>query len=283
MTTIRNEVTTSGPRVLIDPRQRAYSELVTDETRVVCEIVFVVIIQGFLGVFGSLTNIINIMVFIKQGLKETVTISFLALCLADLGNVLPLVWASVCSNPLFDIKEKSDNTLFVHLTSGAVCHKFLPYFDTTRNSTVYNVIITQSAECDLFVSGRINVAAKFILFILDIMFTIFMIHRLLVKSKWRSETSAGTAKDGSALRDYRLMKMLAFISFIYISTSIPAIGYTILFIFLDSVINLSMISRNFYSVILGVVVSSEAVCSSFNVFLFYSMSARFKKAFWEIF
>ncbi|XP_059151502.1 uncharacterized protein LOC131937842 [Physella acuta] len=373
MTTAGSEVHLAT-HVTVTPRE--VSELVSDDMRVICDLVFIVIIQGLLALFGSVTNIINILVFVKQlvagsykaslvtnkrvdstklvittdyrttitffqGLKETVTISFLALCLADLGNLLPLFWASVCSNPLFDIKEKADNTLFVPLTSGvphitflrcsswirvyinferclcivfplrvkvmftrrkttlviiciyivmvafmiqgAVCFKFLPYFDTTRNSTVYKVIITQSSECNLDLSNMMNVTARVILFILDIIFTIIMIHRLLLKSKWRSEKSTGTAKDGSALRDYRLIKMLVLISFIYIATSIPALGYTVLFNVLDSVISNVRMFRNFYSVIWGIVVASEAVGSSFNFFVFYSMSARFKRAFWEIF
>ncbi|XP_059151501.1 uncharacterized protein LOC131937841 [Physella acuta] len=257
-----------------------HNDLVSDEARKICDVIFIVVILCFLGLFGSVANIINIMVFIKQGLKETVTISFLALCLADLGNVLPLVWASVCSNPLFDIKEKADNTLFVHLISGAVCHRFLPYFDTIRNTTVYNVVITHSAECNLDLSNLMNVSARVILFILDIIFTIIMIHRLQMKSKWRSETSAGTAKDGSALRDYRLIKMLVLISFIYITTSIPAIGYTVL---LNTNFYIFSSNRNFYSVFWAVVVSSEAAGSSFNIFVFYTMSAKFKKAFGDIF
>ncbi|XP_059151505.1 galanin-like G-protein coupled receptor npr-9 [Physella acuta] len=319
----------------------ALPDLLSDEARDICDVIFTVAVHGFLGVFGTVTNVINIMVFINQGLNETVTISFLALSLADLGNVLPLVWSSVCSNPWFQLRRQTENTLFVHLTSGAphamflrcslwirvyinierclciifplqvkllvtkrttvlvllliymlmftflvqdaACHPLEPYFDTRKNLTVFGVTLTSSEACNINLSNLMNVSARVIIYLLDIILTLIMIQHLQVKSKWRSETFAGNTKHEATLRDDRLIKMLVFISFLYIFTSLPAICYTVCNVVLSSVFARYGVNRNFYSLVYSIAVSGEAIGSSFNIFIYYTMSAKFKMAFLQIF
>ncbi|XP_059151507.1 uncharacterized protein LOC131937847 [Physella acuta] len=344
------------------------TDLISDETRSLCDVIFGVVIHGFLGLFGSVANIINIMVFVKQGLTETVTISFLALSVADLCNLLPLVWSSVCSNPLFELKKQTENTAFVFMSSGiplalmssgiplalmssgipafpsecklaclphtmflrcsfwirvyinfercccivfpikvkmfftktktvvvvacvyllmlaflvqgAACLQFRPTYSPIKNLTVFYVTIITSAACNIELSNLINVTARVVLFILDVIFTLIMIQRLQMKSKWRSNSSAGNTKSVPSLRDYRLIKMLVFISCMYISSSIPAIGYTVCLSYIDT---LSGVNINFYSLIWSVAVSLEACGSSFNIFIFYTMSVRYKRSFLDLF
>ncbi|XP_035828880.1 G-protein coupled receptor 39-like [Aplysia californica] len=74
--------------------------LVSDDTRAFFELLNYVIIVDVVCTFGVLSNILNIVVFVKLGLKDTVNIAFSGSPKTDLGSVLSLLWASVCRNPL---------------------------------------------------------------------------------------------------------------------------------------------------------------------------------------
>ncbi|XP_059151498.1 uncharacterized protein LOC131937838 [Physella acuta] len=58
-------------------------------------------VNGVIALWGVVANILNIIVFKKQGTRESITISLLVLAVTDLLNCLFLLWESVCLNPLF--------------------------------------------------------------------------------------------------------------------------------------------------------------------------------------
>ncbi|XP_059145666.1 growth hormone secretagogue receptor type 1-like [Physella acuta] len=64
--------------------------------------VFNLLIFGeIVGVLGIVGNIINIIVFYKQGLKDSVNISLAALALSDIGSLMSLQIINVMLNPWF--------------------------------------------------------------------------------------------------------------------------------------------------------------------------------------
>ncbi|XP_059173138.1 uncharacterized protein LOC131953786 [Physella acuta] len=65
--------------------------LMIDDEREIIDILFFAVIIFVISIMGSVANIINIIVFIKQGFQETVNISLMALTLSDLGSLLTLV------------------------------------------------------------------------------------------------------------------------------------------------------------------------------------------------
>ncbi|XP_012943200.1 neurotensin receptor type 2-like [Aplysia californica] len=67
----------------------------------VLNIVIYVVALGIICLFGIIFNAINIYVFFKQGFKDTVNITPFSLAVSDMGNVVTLLWMSVCFNPLF--------------------------------------------------------------------------------------------------------------------------------------------------------------------------------------
>ncbi|XP_059147914.1 uncharacterized protein LOC131935514 [Physella acuta] len=72
-----------------------YTALMTDYDREITNIVFFAVVINLISIFGSVANVINIAVFIKQGFQDTVNISFLALTLSDLGSLLTMVAVGV--------------------------------------------------------------------------------------------------------------------------------------------------------------------------------------------
>ncbi|XP_059178441.1 type-1 angiotensin II receptor B-like [Physella acuta] len=94
--------------------------LVSESLRRLIDIVFVVVFCSVLSVFGIAANIINILVFYKQGLTSTVNIGFMALAISDLCGLLTLEWYCICFNPLFSNNPRVPfvSTEIHHLTAG---------------------------------------------------------------------------------------------------------------------------------------------------------------------
>ncbi|KAK0050779.1 FMRFamide receptor [Biomphalaria pfeifferi] len=76
------------------------SKDVSDYTRHLFEFVNLSILTTIVSILGIVSNILNIAVFYKQGLKSAVNISFMALSITDLINVLLIEWVSISSYPV---------------------------------------------------------------------------------------------------------------------------------------------------------------------------------------
>ncbi|XP_005109211.2 uncharacterized protein LOC101846166 [Aplysia californica] len=77
------------------------SPILSREARTAIVMVNFGVLSAAVGLFGIATNIINIVVFTKQGFSDTVNISLLSLAISDLGALLPLPWMAVIVNPWF--------------------------------------------------------------------------------------------------------------------------------------------------------------------------------------
>ncbi|CAG5120669.1 unnamed protein product, partial [Candidula unifasciata] len=73
---------------------------VSNEVQEMFKIVLFVAICGILSLFGIGANVTNIIVFIKQGFKDSINISLLGLAVGDLGCALTMVWVSIGFSPL---------------------------------------------------------------------------------------------------------------------------------------------------------------------------------------
>ncbi|XP_059151500.1 growth hormone secretagogue receptor type 1-like [Physella acuta] len=89
-----------------DPRDT----LISQELQFVTEIVSCVFLGGSLSVFGIISNIINMVVFYKQGLKTTTNISLFALSLSDLLILVTLFDNTIWMNPLVEFSDTPVNT-----------------------------------------------------------------------------------------------------------------------------------------------------------------------------
>ncbi|GFS05385.1 chemosensory receptor A [Elysia marginata] len=75
--------------------------VVDDYTKQVFGAVNYCIISTAINLGGTVANIINIVVFIKQGFADRMNISLMGLAISDLGCLLTLQWMNLCFNPLF--------------------------------------------------------------------------------------------------------------------------------------------------------------------------------------
>ncbi|BFZ11291.1 hypothetical protein BsWGS_14330 [Bradybaena similaris] len=74
---------------------------VSDDLVDIFHIVNLAILAGVIAAFGIAANIINIVVFLKQGFSDTVNISLFALAVSDLCALITLEWVNLLRNPLF--------------------------------------------------------------------------------------------------------------------------------------------------------------------------------------
>ncbi|KAK0056194.1 growth hormone secretagogue receptor type 1 [Biomphalaria pfeifferi] len=77
------------------------SDLLSDGVKQIYELVNYLVFCNIFSVFGIFSNIINILVFCRQGLNSTVNISFTGVAVSDLCSLVTLLWFNVCVNPLF--------------------------------------------------------------------------------------------------------------------------------------------------------------------------------------
>lgn len=69
--------------------------------RHISEILRQINLTGFACCFGIATNIINIMVFCKQRINNTINISLFALTVSDISSLTSLLWLTICLSPWF--------------------------------------------------------------------------------------------------------------------------------------------------------------------------------------
>ncbi|XP_059178440.1 neurotensin receptor type 2-like [Physella acuta] len=78
-------------------------DVFNDEVKTLYMVVNFVALSSIVAVFGIVTNIINIVIFYRQGLaSSTVNISFSGLAVSDLCGLLILALHNLCFNPLFE-------------------------------------------------------------------------------------------------------------------------------------------------------------------------------------
>lgn len=81
------------------------TNIANDNHRIIISIVNYVFLCGFISVFGTITNMINLVIFYKQGLRSTINISFFSLTVSDLCSLLLQQVFNIYINPFFENTE----------------------------------------------------------------------------------------------------------------------------------------------------------------------------------
>ena len=79
--------------------------LVSKRVRDIFVTINMAILAQIISLFGVVANIVNIIVFTKQGFGEAMTVTLTGLAVADLGTVTCQVWLSICWNPWFHLER----------------------------------------------------------------------------------------------------------------------------------------------------------------------------------
>ncbi|KAK6960281.1 hypothetical protein BgiMline_035474 [Biomphalaria glabrata] len=77
------------------------NEFLGDDVTSLIIVVNYAIVCGVVSLFGILSNIVNVVIFAKLGLKESVNVGLLGLAVSDIFSLAFLLADSVCFNPVF--------------------------------------------------------------------------------------------------------------------------------------------------------------------------------------
>lgn len=314
--------------------------LISDEATYIFVAVFQVALTGILAVCGMVTNTINIVVFIKMGLRETVNISLLGLAVGDLFSLVFSLWESVCFNPLLQDPDVPvvfteieyitgcwPHVCFVRVASYITAYitlerclcialplKVKTIITTTRTKIVIVGIffvvtatsipeyyVTQLAwkfypdknrtmlgvhfieERERFESVTLilnNIVMQCAAFVAVVVCTVILIVQLNRKAKWRQQ-SAATDKSSSG-KDRKVIKMISFISVIFIISNLPS---CLVFIAMSSTPQLHPSGQNYnmFYVVWSVVYVMEGINSTVSILVYLSMSSKYKAIFCKTF
>ncbi|XP_059148110.1 probable G-protein coupled receptor 139 [Physella acuta] len=124
--------------------------MLSDDSRHVFEVVNLVFLSSLIALFGIVANIINIIIFYRQGYRSTVNISFTGLAVSDLCSLVVMQWYNLCFNPLFvNSGVPMIPAQVQHLTGG------MPHLCFTRITGWITVYIT--AERCLCISSPLKI------------------------------------------------------------------------------------------------------------------------------
>lgn len=84
------------------------AKIVNDSERQIISLIIYVFVCGVISLLGTIANIINLIIFYKQGLNTTINISFFAMAVSDLCSLIIQQWFNIFVNPLF---ENSDTPM----------------------------------------------------------------------------------------------------------------------------------------------------------------------------
>uniref|UniRef100_A0A2C9KKH6 G-protein coupled receptors family 1 profile domain-containing protein n=1 Tax=Biomphalaria glabrata TaxID=6526 RepID=A0A2C9KKH6_BIOGL len=60
------------------------------------------VLCSLIGLMGLVANVINMLVFVRQGLNTSMNISFFSMAISDIVRILSVEWANICFNPYIE-------------------------------------------------------------------------------------------------------------------------------------------------------------------------------------
>lgn len=151
--------------------------------------------------------------------------------------------------------------------------KFYPH----KNKTLLGLVFTANREQVERISFAFNnVFIPLTAYVIIIVCTITLVMKLHHTAKWRQTSTTSAQTDNVTLRNQRVAKMVVMISSLFIACFVP---FSFIFIAMSLVPGLSLDGEHLNTLIItgGLGFFLESVNSSVNIFIYYSMSSRFKE------
>ncbi|KAK3747510.1 hypothetical protein RRG08_009491 [Elysia crispata] len=158
----------------------------------------------------------------------------------------------------------------------------------SRTSSTISLVYTHNGPELENISFSISVFAQLSSFVAVIICTVILVRKLAQSSRWRAQTGtkSDTAKTGAAgsmsPKDKRLVKMITFLSVIFIACFLPS-AVNLIVMICSAEYSIVGRYRNLFQVGWWFLNCLEAVNSSVNIFVYYKMSSRYRKCFRELF
>ncbi|XP_059149815.1 tachykinin-like peptides receptor 86C [Physella acuta] len=321
---------------------RVIDGLVSDDMRLIFQIVNFATICQLIDVFGTVTNVINLIVFVRLGFNDPVNVSLFGLALSDLGCLVTLIWLNTCFNPLFNQSDIPFEAMEVqYLTAGwphvsftritswitacitferCLCitvplkvktivtskrvgviiliiyiiliastgpvyyvNRFAWKFYPDRNRTLIGLVFTEDREAiEKILFAIHSVFIPFSAFGTVIICTVVLVVKLNEKTKWRKASTAQGKSDNVSNRDQKVARMIVMISTLFIVCFTPMTLFFVAMI-VEPELSITGGYRNIFFIVSSFSFILESTNSSLNIFIYYSMSSKFKAEFNKMF
>lgn len=162
--------------------------------------------------------------------------------------------------------------------------RFAMVFKPALNKTLLGIVHTDNRREVLKVTLAVNnVIMPFGAFAVIIICTTILVVKLHNKTKWR-QSSVVTASNSENLfkRDQKVSKMVLLISSVFIISFVPSC-VNFLAITIEPKIDMYGQYSNTFIVIFGISFLLESINSSVNIFIYYTMSSKFRANFIDLF
>lgn len=162
-------------------------------------------------------------------------------------------------------------------TATRLSAKFFP----ERNETIVGLLYTEYRETvDTIMFAVNNFFIPITAFVVIVVCTVILVYRLQDMAKWRKSTSSAT--NNVTVRNQRVAKMVVMISVLFISCFIP-LSILMLALAFEPGLSLNGKYLNLGILLAGLGFVLESINSSVNIFIYYSMSSKFRDAFLVVF
>lgn len=110
-------------------------QLINDEIADVIVAIFQVAVTGFIAIGGIVTNVINIIVFLKMGLSDAVNISLFGLAIGDMCSLIFALWESISFTPL--VQDSDAPVVFTEIEYTTDCWPHVCFVRVTSYITAF--------------------------------------------------------------------------------------------------------------------------------------------------
>lgn len=152
-------------------------------------------------------------------------------------------------------------------------------FSIFRNKTVLGLIYKSNRETVERASFAVNfLFISFGSFVMVIVCTVILVVSLRIKTKWRQKSVSNSKSGDLSSRDQRVARMVMMISSLFIACFFPICAHAIAIV---TVPGLSLDGKyvNTFVAMGSVGLVLESINSATNIFIYYSMSSRYRTAF----
>ncbi|XP_059173483.1 uncharacterized protein LOC131954018 [Physella acuta] len=159
-----------------------------------------------------------------------------------------------------------------------VANKIGPKFDTESNVTVIGLITIDNSDAIENISLAITNFVELAVFALVVIFTVGLIQKFVDISKWRKHAASASKIRTLSTRDNVLVKMVLFISGVFIICSFPGVVGTIALLFAKDY-NVKGKEVYVFLASFSVFLNIASLNSTVSIFIYLRMSSRFKQVF----
>lgn len=172
--------------------------------------------------------------------------------------------------------------LIAYSTPMFVANNIGPRFNALYNETVVGLVTSADSSVLESISRGMNVTTEVISFLLVTFFTLGLIHSFFRSTKWRISALSGREGGSMSNRDRKLVKMVLFISLVFIGCCLPSVSADIVMLFVKE-FTINGKEKFLFLVADAIFFDLSAINSTVNIFIYLKMSSKFSRAFFELF